>query len=427
MQEAGVPITFGYISDAHDNHRNAFPAPPDPTGMFPRASGPGEDDYVQALREYDDAFATFFSRLQHDGINKNNTLFVFTADENDHFAGGNSANGTWSHTFCNVDAGEVCPANQIGEVNANLLSLLPNPTTQPLFSVHNDSAPTVYVNGNPPRDNPTLRQFERDVAAAKATDPYVSNTPQPVMLYMADKVGEKTLHMVTADPQRTPSFTLFANPDYFLTAGRNSTTLQPTKFNCPDSTHQAFVCIDYHFAWSHGDATEDIGRAWLGMAGPGVENLGMTSGVWSDHPDVQPTILSLVGLQDSYETDGRVLTEFLENHGHGHGHDSDLTALASIYKQINAPFGQLSFDVLHASTVALASGSATEDNTYTAVSDRISALTADRNTLAGQMRHVLNEAAFGGHQPSQDEVDALTFQGKTMLMRAHQLGVAGSP
>jgi hypothetical protein len=219
---------------------------------------------------------------------------------------------------------------------------------------------------------------------------------------------------------------MFANPDYFVTAGRTSAG-QPTKFNCPNSASQAFVCIDYHFAWSHGDATEDIGRAWLGMAGPGVENLGTTSAVWSDHADVQPTILSLVGLQDTYEPDGRVLTEFLEDHGHGHGHDPDLTELGSIYKQINAPFGQLSFDVLGASTRGLASGSASDDSTYTAISDRLAALTADRDALATEMRHMLNEAAFGGHQPSQHDVDALTFEGKTMLMRAHQFGVSGSP
>ena len=172
MQEAGVPVTFGYISDAHDNHQNAFPAPPDPNGVFPRASGPGENDYVQTLHEYDQAFATFFDRLQHDGITKQNTLFVLTADENDHFAGGNSSDGTWSHTFCNIDAGQQCPANQIGEVNANLLSLIPS--GQPNFSVHNDSAPTVYVNGNPARTDATLRKLERDVAAAKAIDPYQS-------------------------------------------------------------------------------------------------------------------------------------------------------------------------------------------------------------------------------------------------------------
>ncbi|HEV2643764.1 MAG TPA: hypothetical protein VGT98_13705, partial [Candidatus Elarobacter sp.] len=88
MQEAGVPVTFGYISDAHDNHKFAFPAAPDPTGTFPRASGPGESDYVAALKSYDDAFATFFDRLAKDKITTRNTLFVVTADENDHFAGG---------------------------------------------------------------------------------------------------------------------------------------------------------------------------------------------------------------------------------------------------------------------------------------------------------------------------------------------------
>ena len=45
-------------------------------------------DYVTALHNYDAAFATFFNRLQADGINKNNTLFVVTADEGDHFVGG---------------------------------------------------------------------------------------------------------------------------------------------------------------------------------------------------------------------------------------------------------------------------------------------------------------------------------------------------
>src|SRR5262249_14575463 len=76
MQEAGVPVTFGYISDAHDRH---------PSGG---AYGPGEAGYVQALKDYDTAFAAFFDRLARDGINTSNTLFVVTADENDHFVGG---------------------------------------------------------------------------------------------------------------------------------------------------------------------------------------------------------------------------------------------------------------------------------------------------------------------------------------------------
>ena len=113
MQEAGVPVTYAYISDAHDNHALA------------RASGPGEADYQAQLQAYDQAFGAFFDRLKAHGIDKRNTLFVFTVDENDHFAGGDSADGTWSHTFCDISAGQTCPPNQIGEVNANLAALLP--------------------------------------------------------------------------------------------------------------------------------------------------------------------------------------------------------------------------------------------------------------------------------------------------------------
>jgi hypothetical protein len=432
MQEAGVPVTFGYISDAHDNHQNAFPAAPDPNGVFPRASGPGESDYVAALKSYDDAFAAFFDRLKKDGINQHNTLFVVTADENDHFAGGVSNDGTWSHTYCNLDTSTSCPANQIGEVNANLRSLLPSPTTQPAFSVHSDSAPTVYVNGYPAPTNPALRQLERDTAAAQALDPYVSSQKTPIALYLADKVGEKALHMQTADPQRTPSFTLFANPDYFLTAGTaaGQPPGTPSKFNCPNSANQAFVCVDYHFAWSHGDATDDIGRTWLGIAGPGVRQLGQTSSIWTDHTDIQPTMLSLAGLSDDYTPDGRVISQVLTNGALSQAmreHEAALTQLGTVYKEINAPFGPLSFDVLNASTRALSSGTSLDDSTYSAISSRITSLTNDRDALAAQMRDVLNNAAFGGPVPTTSQIYDLASQGNTILTRANQLGVGYSP
>ena len=112
MQENGVPVTFAYISDAHDNHTLA------------RASGPGEADYKQQLSDYNDAFGVFFNRLKADGIDKSNTLFVITVDEGDHFAGGTvtpDANGvaTYTHATCpqpDLTTVAACPANQIGEV-----------------------------------------------------------------------------------------------------------------------------------------------------------------------------------------------------------------------------------------------------------------------------------------------------------------------
>ena len=79
MQENGVPVTFAYISDAHDFHGVS--------GNTHVAYGPGEAGYVQQLKDYDKAFGDFFTRLKNDGITKNNTLFVFTVEEGDHFAG----------------------------------------------------------------------------------------------------------------------------------------------------------------------------------------------------------------------------------------------------------------------------------------------------------------------------------------------------
>src|SRR5437870_5452803 len=165
MQEAGVPVTYAYISDAHDNHMSSFPAPFNPN--FPRASGPGEADYKAQLKAYDDAFAAFFDRLASDGIDKSNTLFVVTADEGDHYAGGagiSQPDGSlaYAHTNCSWTTAPACPPNQIGEVNYNIKAKLP--AGSPAFSVHRDSAPAFWVNGQPDRADPTLRKLERDVA-----------------------------------------------------------------------------------------------------------------------------------------------------------------------------------------------------------------------------------------------------------------------
>ena len=46
----------------------------------------------------------------------------------------------------------------------------------------------------------------------------LSGKQQNLFVAMADPVEEKLLHMVTADPARTPTFTPFAQGDYFLNA-----------------------------------------------------------------------------------------------------------------------------------------------------------------------------------------------------------------
>ncbi len=104
MQEHGVPVTYAYISDAHDNHATSL------------AMGPGQAEYVAQLKSYDKAFGKFFARLAADGINQSNTMFVFTSDEGDHFAGG-------APTPVNCDGITVpCkyPFPSIGEISANM-------------------------------------------------------------------------------------------------------------------------------------------------------------------------------------------------------------------------------------------------------------------------------------------------------------------
>ena len=312
MQEHGVPVTFAYISDAHDAH---------PSGP---AYGPGQAGYVAALKAYDAAFDKFFQRLAKDGINAGNTLFVFTADEGDHFVGG-------APSPAGCDGVHIpCTYAQIGEVNANLAGLLA--TQQGIltpFKVHSDSAPTVYITGNPARDAAVTRAFEQAVSKVTAVNPITGNT-DTITQFLADPVEMKLLHMITADPARTPTFTLFANPDYFLFAGAP---------NCssPCVTEQP------GFAWNHGDTNPDITTTWLGLVGPGVEKEGIDHTTWSDHTDVRPTVLSLVGLVDDYGHDGRVLTEFLKGWAVPSAikKSGKYLELARIYKQINAPVGEL--------------------------------------------------------------------------------------
>src|SRR5207244_3465626 len=83
------------------------------------AYGPGQAGYVQQLRDYDTAFANFFTRLAAHGIDKSNTLFIITVDEGDHFVGGTPAP---------VDCDGVnvpCDwTGQVGELNANIDTLV---------------------------------------------------------------------------------------------------------------------------------------------------------------------------------------------------------------------------------------------------------------------------------------------------------------
>ena len=389
MQEHGVPITYAYISDAHDAHPNG------------PAYGPGQAGYVAALKSYDDAFGKFFTRLAKDGINQSNTLFVFTADEGDHFVGG-------PPSPANCDGVTTpCTYSQIGELNGNLTGLLATQQgiTTP-FKVHSDSAPNVYITGNPARDAAVSRTFERATGELTAVNPMTGNT-DTLTRYLADPVEMKLLHMVTADPARTPTFTMFADPNYFLFAGAPNC-------NTPCVTQQP------GFAWNHGDVNPDINTTWLGMVGPGIKNIGVDGSVWSDHTDIRPTMMTLLGLQDDYAHDGRALTEYMTGWAipAAAKKSGGFSKLAPVYKQIEATVGPFGLDTLAASTRALESGSATDDSTYTTLENELISLGNQRDTLAGHMNSLLEGAEFNNQPITQQQAKPLISQAEALLNQA---------
>src|SRR5215510_6959707 len=110
MQEKGIPVTFAYISDAHDFHGVA--------GNDHQAFGPGDAGYVDQLAAYDRAFDLFFKRLAASGITKDNTLFIFTVDEGDHFVGVQKNDCDGVNTPC------IYGPNEVGEINSNIDTLV---------------------------------------------------------------------------------------------------------------------------------------------------------------------------------------------------------------------------------------------------------------------------------------------------------------
>ena len=428
MQEAGIPVTFAYVSDVHDNHAGGG------------AYGPGEQGYVDALRSYDDAFGKFFARLATDGINKSNTLFVVTADENDHFAGqqaqncdgvrtacqynttpGQATNGKPAHGIFDLTNGATATSDPstwngpatwppagvngplVGEVGYNMKWLLGTTVGGTGYDISFDSAPSFYINGQPQAEdssgnvvvNPTLRAFEQKAANLNAFDPYIDSTKlTPVARYLVDEPTLKALHMINADPLRNMSFTMFSQPDYFFE------TFSP----CP--TGQG--CLNDGFAWIHGDYDpKDIGQTWLGVVGPGVRDDGIDNRTWTDHTDIVPTMDALTGLRADYTPDGRAITQVLSQRV-ARGEDArSAQLLGALYKQLDAPYGAFSHWLIVAST----NGIKSDDATYQATEKAIQSLAARRDALVAQMRDVLN----GGRRGHSEQ---LIRQGSELLGRA---------
>ncbi|HZQ17025.1 MAG TPA: hypothetical protein VFA82_09655 [Gaiellaceae bacterium] len=418
MQETGVPITYAYISDAHEKKTGQTGCSNSGT-----AQGPGDSCYKATLAAYNDAFAKFFQRLSDDGIDASNTLFVITADEGDHFAGANAgravapactgAPGTTAYT-CSY-------AGKIGEQQVDIHGLLRHEFGDATPFYDEPQGNSLFITGNPSATDSSTRRLEREWAGAKAFDSW-DNATENVAQYMADPTAEQLLHFVNADPNRTPSFTVFPKPDFFFTGGTQDT--KTAVDGCASGTtadNAAANCssVNNGFSWNHGYYAPEISNTWLGLVGPGVAHKGVDGspaeagpssaggansdpqlvmsipnrGTWADHTDIRPTILALTGLEDDYVDDGRVLTENLTITP-GKTGDKKFEPLAVCYKQLNSSVGRFGTDVLLADTAALKTGSASDDSSYQSVLAQIKKLGGERDTLATEIKNDLFAAEF---------------------------------
>ncbi|MGH9124614.1 MAG: hypothetical protein ACRDZ8_07790 [Acidimicrobiales bacterium] len=431
MEESGVPVTEAYISDIHGNNsRSTIPQ----CAHAPAALGSGDPCYLAQAQAYNTAFATFFARLAADGINSSNTEFVFTADEGDHEAGANVGRAI-QPTPANCDGVTIActyPPGSFGELSTNVTGLLATEKSDTTpFTLEADTAPEFYVKGQPAPGAPQVRQLERDVATLTASNPYSGNPSEDITNYVADPTEEAILHFVDADPARTPTFAMFAKPDYFVQTGVP---------NC----NTACVSVNNGFAWDHGDYAAEINNTWLGLVGPGVINKGVdgfqpnqgpssagptsgqitsvesaTTGTWVDHTDIRATLLYLCGLRDDYIGDGRVITQDLTGVPSTLG-NSTVTALGNAYKQLNSSVGLFGAYTLVASTTAVESNTP-GDTLFKSVDNQLKSLEKRRDALATKIKAELFNDEFHGQAINAGVAIGQTAEANALITVAKQL------
>jgi len=131
-------------------------------------------------------------------------------------------------------------------------------------------------------------------------------------------------------------------------------------------------------------------------------------------------MMFLTGLPDDYAHDGRVILELVDPNilpSALHAHSATLLRLGQIFKQIDAPFGQLAENTLAVSTFAILSTSA-GDSTYTNLENKIAAWTAQRDALAAQIQSMLEGAEFQGMAINEQQAKQVIGEAQALLDQA---------
>ena len=259
----------------------------------------------------------------------------------------------------------------------------------------------------------------------------LSGKQQNLFVAMADPVEEKLLHMVTADPARTPTFTPFAQGDYFLNASS-------TDADCADNDLSNCVFLpnavtppNQTFAWNHGGIQPEVRSTWVGWVGPGIEKKArdLDDGFFSDHTDIRPTMLALLGLKDSYVSDGRVVTEILKGDAlpkgarrrrHGRGARRRPTSRSTRRS------AQFSMDTLTRVDRRAREQHVRRHDLHATPRTRSQPLGAERDALAGQIRLALWNAEFNDQKIDEKQAKDWIEQANDLLDRAAALAAAFS-
>jgi hypothetical protein len=243
--------------------------------------------------------------------------------------------------------------------------------------------------------------------------------------------------MVNSDPNRTPTFTLFGNDDFFFQSVCSNVGAAQGATPAP-VTNQGPGCPAQGngFAWNHGDIQPQIATTWQGWVGPGIANLGQTSRIWTDHTDARPTLMTLLGLRDDYTWDGRAIEQILDAgpaHPRAPWHDRGgsvnrilLDALGAAYKQLDAPFGSFGLDTLDADTSALG-GTSAGDADYLATDSRLEACESARSALVPRIQTALLGAETGRRPLDVFQAVSLIAHANRLIADARHLGSAARP
>jgi hypothetical protein len=145
---------------------------------------------------------------------------------------------------------------------------------------------------------------------------------------------------------------------------------------------------------------------------------------WTDHTDVRPTMLALLGLEDDYTHDGRVIVEQLDPEVLPdliQASLDDYQALATAYTQLNAPLGELLMASIKYSTALIKTE---KPAVYDRYLTKMANFTARRDELVAKIKAVLDGAAFGDTPIRHAKAVSLATQAKVMVLQMQGLAAA---